>query len=56
MWLAAIEGKNKGRVFCLGSEVHFSCRTYTSAPQPPSNLAMEDCIGRLEEMMADIWL
>ncbi|XP_020548499.1 uncharacterized protein LOC105157998 isoform X2 [Sesamum indicum] len=33
MWLATIEGKNKGRVFGLGSEAHVSSRTFTS-PSP----------------------
>ncbi|KAL0434357.1 UNVERIFIED_CONTAM: hypothetical protein Slati_2770000 [Sesamum latifolium] len=34
MWLAVVGDKNKGRVFGLGSETHFSSRTYTS-PSPP---------------------
>ncbi|KAL0376288.1 UNVERIFIED_CONTAM: Retrovirus-related Pol polyprotein from transposon TNT 1-94 [Sesamum calycinum] len=41
------------------SEAHFSSRTYTSPPippslPPPSNPAVKDRIGRLEEMMADM--
>ncbi|KAL0401883.1 UNVERIFIED_CONTAM: hypothetical protein Slati_4218200 [Sesamum latifolium] len=36
MWLAAMEGKNKGRVFGLGSEAHCTTRTYTyRSPSPP---------------------
>ncbi|KAL0440190.1 UNVERIFIED_CONTAM: hypothetical protein Slati_2502000 [Sesamum latifolium] len=57
MWQAAVGGKNKGRVFDLGSEAHFSSRTYTSLPPPPpppQNPAQEDRIGRLEEMMASM--
>ncbi|KAL0448009.1 UNVERIFIED_CONTAM: hypothetical protein Slati_1928800 [Sesamum latifolium] len=33
LWLAAVGGKNKGRVFSLGSKAHVSSRTYTS-PSP----------------------
>ncbi|KAL2247159.1 UNVERIFIED_CONTAM: hypothetical protein Sindi_2568200 [Sesamum indicum] len=53
MWLAAVGGKNKGRVFGLGFEAHISSRTFTSS-QPPSNPVMEDRTGRLETMMADL--
>ncbi|KAL0406278.1 UNVERIFIED_CONTAM: hypothetical protein Slati_3941700 [Sesamum latifolium] len=55
MWLAAVGGKNKGRVFGIGSEAHFSSWTYTSpSPLPPPNPAQEDRIGSLEVMMASI--
>ncbi|KAK4406461.1 hypothetical protein Sango_0652600 [Sesamum angolense] len=61
MWLAAARGKVKGRVFGLNSETYFSSRTYTSLlsppptlPQPPLNSAVEDRIGRLKEMMANM--
>ncbi|KAL0310452.1 UNVERIFIED_CONTAM: hypothetical protein Scaly_2927100 [Sesamum calycinum] len=52
-------GKNNDCVFRLSSEAHFSSRTYTSPPippslPPPSNPAVKDRIGRLEEMMADM--
>ncbi|KAL0439577.1 UNVERIFIED_CONTAM: hypothetical protein Slati_2440700 [Sesamum latifolium] len=55
MWVAAIGGKNKGRVFGLDFESHFSNRTYTPPPPPPPpNPAQEDLLGRLEVMMADM--
>ncbi|KAL2251603.1 UNVERIFIED_CONTAM: hypothetical protein Sindi_2282600 [Sesamum indicum] len=48
--LAAVGGKNKGRVFDLGSEAHISNRTHIS-PSPPlqSNSAMEDRIDQLKD-------
>ncbi|KAL0294950.1 UNVERIFIED_CONTAM: hypothetical protein Sradi_6859200 [Sesamum radiatum] len=45
MWPAVVGGKNKGRVFSLGSEAHFSDRIYRSPspPPPPStNPIVED--------------
>ncbi|KAL0401889.1 UNVERIFIED_CONTAM: hypothetical protein Slati_4218800 [Sesamum latifolium] len=52
------EGKNKARVFSLGSEAHVSSRTYTSPlppppipPWPQPNPTMEDRIGRLDIAM-----
>ncbi|KAL2232824.1 UNVERIFIED_CONTAM: hypothetical protein Sindi_1462400 [Sesamum indicum] len=52
MWLAAVEGKKKDQVFCLGSEAYVSSRTFTSPSlPPPPNPVMEDCIGRLKTMM-----
>ncbi|KAL2237461.1 uncharacterized protein LOC110012124 [Sesamum indicum] len=55
MWLAAVRGKNKGRVFVFGSEAHVSSRTFTSpSPSLPPDPVMEDCIGHLEMMMADM--
>ncbi|KAL0294460.1 UNVERIFIED_CONTAM: hypothetical protein Scaly_3121300 [Sesamum calycinum] len=59
--VAESKGKVKGRVFGLSSETHFSSRAYTSLllppptlPPPPLNLAVEDRIGRLKEMMANM--
>ncbi|KAL0288725.1 UNVERIFIED_CONTAM: hypothetical protein Sangu_2644700 [Sesamum angustifolium] len=63
MWLATIGGNNKGCVFRLGSEAHFSSQTYTSLspplptplqPPPPQNPNVEDRIARLDEMMDDM--
>ncbi|KAL0409546.1 UNVERIFIED_CONTAM: hypothetical protein Sradi_1889000 [Sesamum radiatum] len=59
LWLAALEGKNKGHVFDLSCKAHVSSQTYTSpSPLPPTppqpNPAMEDHIGRLETMMVEM--
>ncbi|KAL2253093.1 UNVERIFIED_CONTAM: hypothetical protein Sindi_0104000 [Sesamum indicum] len=57
LWLDAVRGKKKGRVFYLGFEAHVSSWTYTSPsqpsltsiPTPPQlNSAMEDLISLLE--------
>ncbi|KAL2249489.1 UNVERIFIED_CONTAM: hypothetical protein Sindi_2422600 [Sesamum indicum] len=59
MWLSVVGGKNKGRVFDHDFMAHVSGRTFTSpspSPPPPTTTdpAMEDCIGLLETMMADM--
>ncbi|KAL0457794.1 UNVERIFIED_CONTAM: hypothetical protein Slati_0406600 [Sesamum latifolium] len=55
LWLATIEGKNKGRVFGIGCETHISSRNYTSpSPPPQPNPAMEDRMVRMETMMVDM--
>ncbi|KAL2251694.1 UNVERIFIED_CONTAM: hypothetical protein Sindi_2291700, partial [Sesamum indicum] len=55
LWLAAIRGKNKARVFGLGFEAHVFNRTCTSpSPSPPSNSHMENRIVWLERMMVDM--
>ncbi|KAL2251592.1 UNVERIFIED_CONTAM: hypothetical protein Sindi_2281500 [Sesamum indicum] len=51
---ASVSGRRtKGRGFGLDYEAHVSSLTFTSA-LPPSNLAMEDHIDRLEMMMVDM--
>ncbi|KAL2230792.1 UNVERIFIED_CONTAM: hypothetical protein Sindi_1673600 [Sesamum indicum] len=57
MWLAAVGGKNKDRVFGLGSKAHVSSHTFASPsplPPPPPNPTVEDCIDRLKIMMANM--
>ncbi|KAL2240157.1 UNVERIFIED_CONTAM: hypothetical protein Sindi_0656900 [Sesamum indicum] len=59
MWLATVWGNNKGPVFDLSFEAYVSSCTVTSpSPPPPTqsspqpNSVMEDCISRLETMIA----
>ncbi|KAL0456499.1 UNVERIFIED_CONTAM: hypothetical protein Slati_0989100 [Sesamum latifolium] len=47
MRLAAVGGKNKSRVFGLGSEAHFSSRTYTSP--------LEEMMADMTVMMREMW-
>ncbi|KAL2236268.1 UNVERIFIED_CONTAM: hypothetical protein Sindi_0818500 [Sesamum indicum] len=50
MWLATVEGKNKDRVFSLGSKAHISSRTFTSPlPHPTTPLLPNSA------MMRDMW-
>ncbi|KAL0379197.1 UNVERIFIED_CONTAM: hypothetical protein Sradi_3225200 [Sesamum radiatum] len=53
LWITAVGGPNKGRVFGLGSEVHMSRASQRAAPPPPPpppNLGTVGLKQRLERM------